>query len=288
MTAALVSVIIGLAGGAAAVFLLVALLPPAPVDLHAAITQADRMAAGSPQAGTTWSRFVDDLVARSSRSEDRWWGVPTSDLDLLDRGVRRYVVDRLAYALAGVVVLGVAAAVAGVDLAVIVAVMMLGAVCGSLVPVTRTQSAATRARDEFARAVTSYMDLVAQTRAAGAAPSQALTDAASISQGQAFRRIRAVLSQSTRTGVTPWEALAELGRRLRVPELEALADIASSAADGAAVYTTLTSKAAALRNTALNTDRELANRRSEHLVGPLACQLAGIMILVIYPVLTRF
>ncbi|MFD1046880.1 type II secretion system F family protein [Kibdelosporangium lantanae] len=214
--------------------------------------------------------------------------MPIADLELLDRGVRRYVVDRLMYALGGAVVLGVLAGVAGMDLAVVVALAVVGIAVGSLVPVARVQGAAKRARDEFGRSVTSYMDLVAQGRAAGAAPSQALAEAADVGKDWAFQCIRATLAQSRRTGVTPWDALATLGRRLEVHELEALADITSSAADGAAVYTSLTSKAASLRNSALNTDRELANRRSEHLVGPLACLLTGIMILVVYPVLTRF
>jgi len=282
------TIFIGLVGGAAVVLLVVAMLPPAPIDLPAAMAQGDALATGRTPAATVWGRFVDDVVTRSSRSTDRWWGVPAADLDLLDRGTRRYVVDRLSYALTGAVVLGTAAWIANVGLAMTAAVTVIGLICGSLIPVTVVQSRARRARDEAGRAVTSYMDLVAQCRAAGSAPSQALTQAADVGKDWAFHRIRATLTQATHTGVPPWEALASLGHRLRIPELEALADIASSAADGAAVYTTLTSKAASLRNTALNNDREMANRRSEHLVGPLACQLIGIMIMVVYPVLTRF
>lgn len=290
MNADLLLIATGATGGLAMVLVLIAVLPPAPVNLVAAFarldTWAQRPAVAPARVGSWPERLVDRLAERASRSTSRWWGAPLVELDLLERPVSGYITRRLLGAALGLGVLGLLALGVGFG-PLAVPAAMIGAVAGSLLPATMVRRDAAAAREECRRAVAAYLDLVAQERAGGAAPTQALTEAAAVPQGWVFRKIRVALNQAVRTGITPWESLARLGARFEVPALIDLADIVSSAADGAAVYTTLTQKAAALRTAALTDDRELANRRSEKLVGPLACLLAGFVILIIYPMFAR-
>jgi Flp pilus assembly protein TadB len=290
MTTGLLLVAVGAAAGLGVVLVLIAVLPPAPVNLVAAFARldalAERPALGPTNAGSWPARLVDRLAERAARSANRWWGAPLVELDLLERPVTGYIVRRLAGVAIGMGVLGLLALAAGLG-PLAVPAALIGAIAGSLLPVAIMRRDAVAAREECRRAVAAYLDLVAQERAGGAAPTQALTEAAAVPQGWMFRKIRVALNKAVRTGITPWESLARLGIRFDVPALIELADIVSSAADGAAVYTTLTQKAAALRTAALTDDREQANRRSEKLVGPLACLLAGFVILIIYPMFAR-
>ena len=74
-----------------------------------------------------------------------------------------------------------------------------------------------------------------------------------------------------------------LNRDKQLGVVKEMTDIVASAADGAAVYKTLTSKATALRATALAVDKARANERSEKLVLPVALLAVGFLLLVLYP-----
>ena len=65
-------------------------------------------------------------------------------------------------------------------------------------------------RTDFRHALTSYLDLVALERGAGAAPTEALEAAAQIGGGWAFARIAAALAAARKASRPPWEGLADL------------------------------------------------------------------------------
>ncbi|MCK2243693.1 MULTISPECIES: pilus assembly protein TadB [unclassified Crossiella] len=280
-----------------ALSLLIAAVAPAPrLDLVAAMTQVQNRhspadAAGMPRGRRRWRpvQVLAGLAERAAGSNSRWWGAPVVELELLQRTVIGYVAARLAWGLfvcATIILIGSAL---GADVLAVLVLAVVGAVAGSLIPATRVRRAAAATRLEFARTLASYLELVAQERAAGAAPTTALTEAATLGNGLVFSRIREILTltRTRHTGTPAWDALSEWGQRFQVPAMVELADITATAADGAAIYTTLTAKAAALRQAALATDREEANRRSETLVGPLACLLIAFMILISYPLFAR-
>ncbi|GAA2778862.1 pilus assembly protein TadB [Crossiella cryophila] len=288
------ALIVGVCAGLAVTLLVLAIAPPAPLNIAAAMARAQTLQ-DSPQDRTThgtrrpsWSaRALAGLAERSARTTNRWWGVPVVDLELLERTVTGYVAARVAWAALGgftAIVLGVAVEL---DIATITLLTAVGTVTASLIPGARITRDATAARAEFTRTLASYLELVAQERAAGAAAAQALGEAASLGSGWVIGQIRAVLYRARLTGIPAWDALAQWGQRFRVPAVVELADILATAAEGAAVYTTLTAKAAVLRHATLAADREEANRRSEHLVGPLACLLIAFMIIIIYPLFAR-
>lgn len=281
----------GVALGLAAACLLAALARPAPLDL-AATLRALATPPTPPDRQTLRDRAMVELAGNIGSSTNRWWGIPDRDLDILDVSGARYLTRRLGWAFCAAAFAAVLVAVATVGglapgpwlaiLAVTVAVL-----AGQAVPVLAVTEEAQRRRDEFHRATAAYLDLIAQERASGAAPAQALSDAARVADALPFRRINAALRRAERAGTTPWTALAELGSRIDVPELGDLADIVASAADGAAVYTTLTSKAAGMRRAALATDRARANANSQRLTLPVTLLLLAFLLLVLYPAVLR-
>lgn len=290
-TAAFWTIVCGLGAGLAASCLLLACLRPAPLDLVAALARLDSATDrnNSPRSAGGW---LDPIVARSSRCGNRWLGIPLGDLDLLDRTPTRYVASRIVWALGGVGLIAcawVTALVMGIDVPAPVGLpaAAVAAGAGALVPRLSVEEDAAHAREEFRRAVAVYLTLVAQERATGRAPSQALADAAGIADNWVFVRIRTALASARRTGITPWEALARLSAQVGVAELADLADIIATAADGAAVYTTLTARARALRASAITDERARANKRSEQLTIPGTLLLVGWLIVLLYPTAIR-
>ncbi|MFE0024101.1 type II secretion system F family protein [Amycolatopsis sp. NPDC059021] len=295
MSPGIVAAVLGGIAGIAGVCVLAALIPAAPVNVAAAVAELDERTAhraGGAPARRRWASGVQRVAGYSARSSNRWWGIPTADLDVLEDTAQRYVARRLAWAAGGAAAAGALAGVAwagGISLpgAVVVLVVLGAAAAGSAVPILAVAEDAARAREQFRRATAAYLDLVAQERATGRAPSQALAEAAAVGDSWVFGRINRTLSRAIRAGHTPWDALARLGQRMGVVELADLADILATAADGAAIYTTLITKASSLRAAALAADRADANRRSQRLALPVSLLLVAFLLLAIYPAFIR-
>ncbi|MFD9964001.1 type II secretion system F family protein [Amycolatopsis sp. NPDC058986] len=295
MSPGIVAAVLGGIAGIVGVCVLAALLPAAPVNVAAAVAELDerttRHANGAP-ARSRWAGGVQRVAGYSARSSNRWWGIPTADLDVLEDTAQRYVARRLAWAARASAAAGALAGVAwagGISLpsTVVVLVVLGAAAAGSAVPILAVAEDAARAREQFRRATAAYLDLVAQERATGRAPSQALAEAAAVGDSWVFARINRTLSRAMRAGHTPWDALARLGQRMGVVDLADLADILATAADGAAIYTTLITKASSLRSAALAADRADANRRSQRLALPVSLLLVAFLLLAIYPAFIR-
>ncbi|RBM17407.1 pilus assembly protein TadB [Prauserella sp. PE36] len=295
MNPGIVAAVLGALAGLAVLCVILALVRPAPVNVAAAVAQLDdrtsRRADGTLPRGR-WSTRIQRLIGYSARSSNRWWGIPAADLDVLDQTADRYVARRLAWAggcTATVLAAAALAWFAGVGFSGIIVVLaaVVAAVAGSMVPVLAVQEDATRAREEFRRAIAAYLDLVAQERAIGRAPSQALGEAAAVGESWVFARISRTLGRAMHAGHTPWDALSRLAKRMGVVELADLADILGTAADGAAIYTTLIAKAGALRAAALAADKADANSRSQRLALPVSLLLVAFLLLVMYPAIIR-
>ncbi|MYW91663.1 pilus assembly protein TadB [Amycolatopsis rubida] len=287
--------VVGAVAGLSLVCVILALVRPAPVNLAAAVAELDDRAARRQDPALPsgrWSARLRRLAGYSARSSNRWWGIPADDLDVLGQTAERYLARRLAWASgAAAVVLAVAGMAwfggIGLSITVVVLAVLAAAVGGSVVPVLAVREDADRARGEFRRATAAYLDLVAQERATGRAPSQALGEAAAVGDSWAFVRISRTLGRAMRAGHTPWEALSRLGKRMGVVELADLADILATAADGAAIYSTLLAKAGALRSAALAADKADANSRSQRLALPVAVLLVAFLLMAMYPALIR-
>ncbi|WP_084037443.1 hypothetical protein [Haloechinothrix halophila] len=292
----LVATLPGVAFGLALTLAIVAVARPAPLHLPAALARLDAhtrpLADPDTEVPGRWEKLLVPLAARATRTTNRWWGIPTTDLDACEITPTGYVARRLAWAAAGAAtaaVLLVVATAGGLGPPVLLApvAVVAGAAVGSAVPVLDVTETARTRRAQFRQAIAAYLDLVAQERAAGAAAGPALVDAASISEAWPFRRLRATLIRAQHAGQPPWDALIELANRMRVPELADVADIAATAADGAAVYTSLTAKAAGLRRATLSADKAAANAASQRLTVPVTLLLVGLLLLVLYPAVIR-
>jgi len=143
---------------------------------------------------------------------------------------------------------------------------------------------ATQVRTDFRHALTSYLDLVALERGAGAAPTEALEAAVEVGGGWAFERIGAALDRARKASQPPWDGLARLADEIGVIELSDLAQIAEVAGqEGARILDTLTARAESMRTQALAAAKAQAGARSTTMVLPIALLAGGFLVLLIFP-----
>jgi hypothetical protein len=218
-----------------------------------------------------------------------------TDLRLLDIAPAAFAAVRAAAAAAGLaapaVLWTLASLVGPAGVRPPIAVPVFGSIAlaagGGLLPVAVVAQRATAARAALRIALSAYLDLVALERAGAGSPVEALESAAAVGHGPAFTLIRSRLAFAAHTGGSPYAALAQLGDEVGVAELRDLAHIAATAADGAAVYTTLLAKSRSLRNAIAADAHAAANAASERLVFPVVLLGTGFLLLVFYPALAR-
>ncbi len=222
-----------------------------------------------------------------------WLPVPAADLALLGQDRERWFGSKI---ICGLVGLGIVPALTALlSLAgyrpswTIPAVVSLALGVGLFFApdlVVRVNAAEKRA--DFRHALTSYLDLVALERGAGAGPTEALEAAVQIGGGWAFARIEAALDASRKASRPPWEGLAALAAETGVVELADLADIAEVAGhEGARILQTLAARAESMRAEALAATKAKAGARSTTMVVPIALLGAGFLLLLIFPIVYR-
>jgi len=285
-------IVAGILGGSG-IFIIAGQIVPASARLDAALARLDPGAAPDPRgAGEPAARPAGKLAQRIA-AELPWLPVPAADLALLGRDRESWVASKVCCGLLGFafpLLFTALAAMVGAgstwSVPVIVAVAFGAALFFAPDLVTRIN--ATERRADFRQALTSYLDLVALERGAGAGPTEALEAAAEIGSGWAFRRISGALGAARGSGAPPWDALASLARETGIVELADIADIAEVAGhEGAKILGTLAARAASMRAQALAADRAKAGARSTTMVIPLALLGAGFLLLLIFPVVYR-
>jgi Flp pilus assembly protein TadB len=283
----------------AGVLLLVRELWPARPDLATALARLDTPPRPPTTAPLTSKLATADSGAGVARI-GRWLAahatrlpIPAQDLRMLDRSTEAFLTAK-----AGLAVLGLA-----LPTAVLALLWLLGLTPPPIVPVIlplgaavvlffapdlRVRSEAAQARTDFRQAVAAYLELVALERAADGGPADSLERAAAVGHGRDFTRIANALHRARLVGVPPWTALAQLSETTGAEDLRDLAAIIALAGDdGAAIYTTLAAKAAALRTRTLAEAQAEANAASERLTLPAVALGLGFVLLVAYPALAR-
>ncbi|HEY2692199.1 MAG TPA: type II secretion system F family protein [Streptosporangiaceae bacterium] len=273
------------------IFVAVREIVPAPIRLDAALARLDPGQDWVPSAAPRAPRAGP--LARRIAAELPWLPVPATDLALLGKDRESWIASKVACGLLGLVfppLLAALAMLAGTSLPwtfSVVASLVFGAAL-FFAPDLVTRVNAAERRNDFRHALTSYLDLVALERGAGAGPTEALEAAAEIGDGWAFQRIAGALAAARRSGAAPWTALAALARETGVSELADVADIAEVAGhEGAKILETLTARAASMRSQALASDRAKAGSRSTTMVVPIALLGAGFLLLLIFPIVYR-
>jgi Flp pilus assembly protein TadB len=278
-------IVAGLLSGLGA-WLAVRELAPSGPSLRAAV---ERLEADRPVDAHQGERSRLRELGRSLRTAVPWLPLPVADLRLLGQETDEWMATKLAYGLAGLAVVpivGALCALAGrtVPWTIPVAGSLAVGAAMFFAPDFVTRVNAVEKRRDFRHALTSYLDLVALERGAGAAPTEALEAAATVGGGWAFERIAAALDEARKATRPPWEALSRLAAETGVQELADLAEIAAIAGnDGARILDTLGARAESMRAEALAATKAQAGARSTTMVLPIAMLAGGFLVLLIYP-----
>jgi Flp pilus assembly protein TadB len=278
-------IVAGLLSGLGA-WLAVRELAPSGPSLRAAV---ERLEADRQVDGGQGDRSRLRELGRSLRTAVPWLPLPVADLRLLGQEADEWMATKLAYGLAGLAVVpivGALYALAGrtVPWTIPVAGSLAVGAAMFFAPDFVTRVNAVEKRRDFRNALTSYLDLVALERGAGAAPTEALEAAATVGGGWAFERIAAALDEARKATRPPWEALSRLAAETGVQELADLAEIAAIAGnDGARILDTLGARAESMRAEALAATKAQAGARSTTMVLPIAMLAGGFLVLLIYP-----
>jgi Flp pilus assembly protein TadB len=265
-------------------WLAVSELIPASPSLRAAIARLESGGATLDDQGTLLARVGHGLVAAAP-----WLPVPVTDLRLLGQDSGAWLARKVTYGVLGIALVPVLAAalvLGGRSLpwtAPVGGALALGTALFFL-PDLVTRVEANKRRADFRHALTSYLDLVALERRAGAAPTEALEAAAEVGTGWAFERIGAALNGARKASRPPWDGLARLATEIGIAELGDLAEIAGVAGqEGARILETLSARAESMRAQALASIKAQAGARSTTMVLPIALLAGGFLVLLIFP-----
>jgi hypothetical protein len=256
--------------------LVVAELVPAPPDLRSAL---ERLANQRPSPIVAPATGLQDRLGRALLARGcslPGLRPPVRELAILRIAPHEWLGEKALLAVIGLAfppLLAGLLTVAGIGLPwPLPTLASLGlAVVFFVLPSLTLRERAASAREDFARAVGAYIELVALERLAGAGTNQALENAAHVGQSWVFERVREELLRARLSGVTPWESLADLAEELGVPELGDLSDIMRLAGEeGAQVYEALRARGRSLRTAMLTREQARANAASERMVLPVS------------------
>jgi Flp pilus assembly protein TadB len=276
-------IVAGLLGGLGCWLVISELLPAGP-SLRAAIERLERDPATAAQSAS-WPERAGRKVSRAAP----WLPVPSSDLRLLGQDPSQWWATKVSFGILGLALVPVLTGVLALGgrtfpLTVPVAGTLAISAAMFFAPDVVTRLNAAEKRTDFRHALTSYLDLVALERGAGAAPTEALEAAAEVGGGWAFERIGASLDQARKASRPPWDGLARLADEIGIAELADLAEIAGVAGqEGARILDTLGARAESMRAEALATTKAQAGSRSTTMVLPIAMLAGGFLVLLIFP-----
>lgn len=283
----LVSAVCGGAGVGLGVFLVIRELVPATPALGPALRRLHQPP-GTGQVTAPGSRRLDWLTGFS-----RWLRPPHRQLALIGQTSEQYALSVLLSALIGLAtptVLGVALAVLGVSIPLVVPVLgSLGlALIGALLAHRAVLTKADAARDEFRQAVCTYLDLVALQLSAAHGPVQSLERAAAVCDGWVFDRLQESLRIAQMQMHAPWDELRDLADKIGIPELgDVGAIMRSSGSEGAQVHETLRSRADSLRDQIRTDNLARAEAVTSKLDIPGALLVFVLLGFVVYPFVAR-
>ncbi|HEY7175105.1 MAG TPA: type II secretion system F family protein [Micromonosporaceae bacterium] len=266
------------------VFLVVRGTVPAPPALDAALT---RLHPTANPVTVTPARNGPSLIARLGLKP------PVTDMRLIGMSLDRYTLEKLGYPLVGLVfpaVFDVLLGAAGVHIAwyfptlfgLVLAILMFMLVDSSI------RQKADAAREEFRRAVATYLTLVGLVRYAGAGAVESLELAAQVGESWVFERIRDALADARYANEAPWTRLRQVSAEIGVPDLGEVGDIMSLVGDqGAQVYQTLLSRAQSMRVALRTKEQQRAATATTLLYVPTSMLLLVFLVLIGYPAMAR-
>ena len=278
----------GAAIGSGLYLVLTAALPARP-SLDAALAAPRRqLPVPRPQPSG-----ITETTGRPAVSVLTAFGLPSkktrANLRTLQRDLEKHLAQQAGLALSGLLLfplLSTGLAIASLRLPTVT--VALGAVTvaaiGFVLPDRLLANEAKKLRGNLRYATSAFLDLAATMLAAGSGLEEALAEAAAAGTGPGHARLRAALAAAQTTRTPVWDALAELGQSTGVAELTELAASASLAGtEGAKIRTTLTAKAAAVRNRLLSAAEAEAASATERMGLPTVLLMTGFLTFTGYP-----
>lgn len=261
----------------------------ARLDLSGAVQPQRSMTADASLSGSATDRLGGWMYRRSP--------VPlrTAQLRALQirgRSVTEFYADKAVWAVIGVALPAaltgfVAYVRGGVPVALPPAVALIGGILGYFIPDLMLRGQSRVARSDASSALLMYIDLVTLERLANASATQALHNAAGLSDVPLFRQLRRALERARLEQQAPYSELRRLAGELGLPELGDLCDVMQLDEAGAALSGSLRARARELRDAHLATTLREANASSEGMTiyMTIPAMLLGVMFIV--PALMR-
>jgi hypothetical protein len=188
-------------------------------------------------------------------------------LRLQDKPIAEFYADKAVMAIIGAVLPGLAAGAFAYltgDLSPMPAVAaVLGGVIGFFVPDLLLRRTSANVWSGAAEALLVYIDLVTLERLTNASATQALHNAAALSDVPLFVHIRTALERARLEQQSPYAELRRLSDQLKLPELADIADVMQLDETGAALSGTLRARVRELRDAHLTREQIKASAAAE-------------------------
>jgi len=278
----------------AALAILVTAFRPAPPRLETVLAQLNaqpvRSRVGAPQdAPAAPPRWLPQSLVVFA---ERHLGATEEDLAILGRSRAQLALTKIGWAIGGALLPAVFLAIltaGGIRLPFTIPVVasVVLALLAWVNPSRQVAEDAEKARTEFRAALAAFLSLVGLERKARGSPAEALEEASRVSGARPFVLIHTEVLRAELAARLPWDALRDLGRRIGVDELVNLADIVSTAADGAAVFDTLMAEARSMRHADVTAQQTQATLANERLTLPTVCLFICFGALLVYPAAVR-
>ena len=188
-------------------------------------------------------------------------------LRLQGRTVAEFYGDKAALAVTGCilpVLLGFVARFAfGLPLYVPALAALVGGVIGFFVPDLQLMRSTKSAQSSATESLLTFIDLVTLERLANASATEALHNAAQVSDGPLFVQMRAALERARLEQHSPYGELRRLADELNLPELDDVADVMQLDESGAALSGALRARVRELRDAHLSREQIAASAAAE-------------------------
>lgn len=289
----IVAVLLGALAGAGACLVVLGIRPPRRT-LQAAMARLHTPApATREQANTGWARQWTEVATRLARLPGSAGASVRRDLAMVSRTPEQHARDKLTYAVVlGGLALGCGAVwtAAGVPvpLPMLLLVVVLCAAGGFVGPDVSLRRTTAARRREFRQTVAAWLDLICAAMAGGAHTNEAVYAAAAMGQSPSFTMLRQPLEQARRANISLWRALGTFAEERGLTDLSELtAALTLVEDDGAQVRTSLAARAQALRDHELADAQAEAETASERMSVPVVLMMAGFLVLIGYPAVSR-
>ncbi|HET9873246.1 MAG TPA: hypothetical protein VFP89_11735 [Propionibacteriaceae bacterium] len=189
------------------------------------------------------------------------------NLRLQNKTIAEFYGDKVALAMTGLLLPGMLAALwtAVFDLPTVITPLaaVVGMVAGFLMPDLMLRGSSKGTRTDAGDALLTYIDLVTLERLSNASATQALHNAANLSEIPLFTQIRGALERARLEQQPPYGELRKLATQLDLPELADVADVMQLDETGAPLTGALRARVGELRDAHLTKAQNEANATSE-------------------------